>query len=634
MPYKPMTGDQLRIRILERHRAKIRERDESHHRHEQSLKPENALIGLEDGKVVKKRPQIPGVNVSDFVYPSKEIERIAALPLYSWEQDAELESLVNDLTSWLKTKRGTMKLRVVQAAALQAVHDHGGCLGAIGVGEGKTLISYLACKVLGLERLVLLVPAKLRDKTGRDFEELAEHWFAPSDISIISYEQLGRLKGEELLSQKSPQIIVADEAHRLKNLKAACTRRVARYIAQNPQTKFVALSGTMTNRSLADYAHLSRWCVGDPLNPLPNNDFELSRWCQAVDEKVESRINAGALCVFTRSGDSEDLEEVRKGLAHRIYNTPGVIRTSTSTVNCSIVIEPFEFGSRNKKVQDVLDLIYNERVSPSGDELLPSDTWRMTRELVLGFYYKWSPAPPQDWLHARKRWRRFVRDVMETSEMDSEMVVARECAEGRMFSHNLYEEWTAIRDIYTPRTIAVWLDQGPLNTVIQQAQMMVKQAQGKATYPLVWVEHVCVGNKLSEMTGWPYYQRQGKLSSDWYPGNREIHAEKSIDDFDPRASPAIVSIAANSEGRNLQHWNSNIVVTPPSSGKTWEQLIGRTHRTGQESDEVRVMVATGHQSLHNTWTQVMADAKYVADTTGQPQKLLQATLLGRLQRGL
>lgn len=623
MPYKPMTGDQLRARILERHRAKVQVIEDRKYERQEAVRTAKSRIVLEDGRTY---PRIPGITVSDFVYPSKEIERIFALPTYSWEQDADLDKLIDDLTMWLKTKGGTMRLRPVQAAALQAIHDRGGCLGAIGVGEGKTLISYLACKVLDLERLVLLVPAKLRDKTKRDFEELSAHWYAPSQITVVSYEQLGRLKGEKLLSETQPEIIVADEAHRLKNLKAACTRRVARYIAQNPSTKFVALSGTMTNRSLADYAHLSRWCLGDPYTPLPNTEFELRRWCQAIDEKVETRINPGALSQFAEDPETQDLDEVRKGLARRIYNTPGVVRTSTTTVEASILIEPFEFGPRHERVQEALDGIYSNHISPSGDEMLPSDVWRVTRELALGFYYKWIPSPPEEWLEARKKWRRFVREVMETTEMDSEMVVARECAEGRLFSYNRYEEWTDIRDVYTPQTVAVWLDETPLRSISKLARDMGAQCQGPVSYPLIWVEHVSVGNRLASYTGWPYYHRQGKTDP-------RYHDPKCIDDHDPSESPAILSIAANSEGRNLQHWNSNIVVTPPSSGKTWEQLIGRTHRTGQTSDEVRVVVAMGHQSIYNTWSQVLADAKYVADTTGQPQKLLQATTLGRLQRG-
>ncbi len=620
-----MTSAKLRARIIERQRLK----DEARENFIQDWRDacDRSVIVMENGERVRRQPRSPGskgyagLTAPDPVRDSPEVQRIAALPIYDWDKDDELGKLIDDLTMWLKTKEGTMRLRAVQAAALQAIHDRGGCLGAIGVGEGKTLISYLACKVLDLDRLVLLVPAKLRDKTKKDFEELSKHWYAPSEITVISYEKLGRIQGESLLRDKRPQIIVADEAHRLKNKKAACTRRVARYIYKYPDTKFVALSGTMTNRSLSDFAHLARWCLGDPFTPLPNNDYELSRWCQAIDEKVEHRLHPGVLSQFTESGEDINLPAVRQGVSRRIYRTPGVVRTSTSSVDASIIMEPFEFPERSPRVKEALERLYQENISPHGDEVLPSDIWRITRELTLGFYYFWTPTPPEDWMEARKRWRRFVREVMETSEMDSEMVVARECAEGRLYSNDRYEAWTAIRDSYTPHTIARFLDMEPLRHAINYINQMVRQPSGNTKYPLVWVEHRAVGMRLEKLTGWPYYHRQGLTEEG-----------KSIDDHDPTYGPAVVSIAANSEGRNLQHWHSNFVFTPPASGKVWEQMIGRTHRTGQKSDEVRFVVAMGHQSIYNTWSQVLADARYVADTTGQPQKLLQASLLGRLAR--
>ena len=47
---------------------------------------------------------------------------------------------------------------------------------------------------------------------------------------------------------------------------------------------------------------------------------------------------------------------------------------------------------------------------------------------------------------------------------------------------------------------------------------------------------------------------------------------------------------AHGTGKNLQQFARNLVANPPSDGATWEQLIGRTHRQGQEADEVTVEV--------------------------------------------
>ncbi len=65
-------------------------------------------------------------------------------------------------------------------------------------------------------------------------------------------------------------------------------------------------------------------------------------------------------------------------------------------------------------------------------------------------------------------------------------------------------------------------------------------------------------------------------------------------------------------------------MTPPPSGRVWEQLLGRTHRPGQLADEVHVDVVIGHPNVRDDIMQAYMDAEYVRDTTGQPQKLLLA----------
>jgi hypothetical protein len=110
------------------------------------------------------------------VMSTPELARVLNIPRRVWAEDKELDALASALTDWLKTPKGTMALRPIQAKALEELHDFGGLLAPIRVGGGKTLISMLAPVVLGAERPLLLVPAKLRDKTLREFAELRRHW--------------------------------------------------------------------------------------------------------------------------------------------------------------------------------------------------------------------------------------------------------------------------------------------------------------------------------------------------------------------------------------------------------------------------------------------------------------------------
>ena len=159
---------------------------------------------------------------------SDELRRILALPRRSLD-DPQWVDLAEEMTEILRTPNGTMRLRPIQAMALHDIGVVGGLFAPIGVGEGKTLITLLAPFVLGAERPLLLLPASLIRKTERERRELAKHWLV-SDVQMVSYEMLGRVQAASLLDRIKPDLIIADEVHKLKNRKAAVTRRVARYM--------------------------------------------------------------------------------------------------------------------------------------------------------------------------------------------------------------------------------------------------------------------------------------------------------------------------------------------------------------------------------------------------------------------
>ena len=63
----------------------------------------------------------------------------------------------------------------------------------------------------------------------------------------------------------------------------------------------------------------------------------------------------------------------------------------------------------------------------------------------------------------------------------------------------------------------------------------------------------------------------------------------------------------------------------PSSGKVWEQLLGRTHRPGQGADVVEVHIYQHTGAYKQALSSAIKDAEYIQDTTGSGQKLLYCT---------
>src|SRR5271165_1264490 len=157
------------------------------------------------------------------VSDSEDFRRIKALPI---RQEYPV-GLVGTMTEILRAPGSAATLRDVQAKALYELGMFRKAFLPIRIGGGKTLVAFLAPRVIGALRPVLIVPAKLVKKTERERQNYAKDWDIAKHLRIMSYEILGRVSGAKLLDLHKPDMIIVDECHKLKNLKAACTRRVA-----------------------------------------------------------------------------------------------------------------------------------------------------------------------------------------------------------------------------------------------------------------------------------------------------------------------------------------------------------------------------------------------------------------------
>lgn len=542
---------------------------------------------------------------------TKELERIVDLPRRCWEEE-DVEMLQEEISDWLKTPTGQQQLRPVQAFALAELHDLNGLLGIILVGGGKTLITFLAPLVLEALRPVLIVPASLREKTEREFAVLAKHWVRHSDLEIVNYEKLSRVSGADYLEERQPDLLIADECHKLKNKDAAVTRRVVRYLDDHPDTIFCGLSGTVTQRSVMDYHHLLRWALGPEAMPLPAKASEAMLWARALDEKLRgmTRMSPGELKIFVNTKkETVTRDEARVGYSRRLVETPGVVATKASDVDASIVGSVWH-PVLSTEIEKALEHLKKEWETPGGEVCQqPVDLWRHARELVCGFYYYWDPEPTDEWRQARTSWFKYVREQLQEQipGLDSPLQVGNACARGHLNSGHRYENWEKIKHTCKPKNLPRWID----DSVMQQVVERVNKEKAKS---IVWVEQVAVGRKLAALSGWKFFGEGGKDS-----------AGTPIEAIEGKET-VIASIPANHQGRNLQAWHHNDIVSPPPNGRIVEQLCGRTHREGQEADEVYYRFMLGDEAIAAGLRQAIRDAHYIQQTTGTAQKLLLAGL--------
>ncbi len=551
---------------------------------------------------------------------TSELQRVKRLPRRVLG-DEDLNALAVEMSAVFAVPGSDRVLRGLQAASLRDLHDFGGLVAAIRVGGGKTDLSFLAGSIVEAERVLLLVPAALEKKTKDDFKILEKHWVKPKCIKILSYQKLSRADREQEIMDFKPDLLIGDEAQWLKSRKAAVTRRVGRYLKAYPDTKCVFLSGTITKRSLENMSHLMMWAFGEERSPLPTRYDELFEWCLAVDEKLPRnrvRLNPGALIELYNGEEasislSDTLKATRRAVGRRIEETPGVVTSGSDVVPNGLVFDEFK-PEWELEITQALQLLHSKWELPDGQQIMDAPSiWRHERELSLGFYYRWIEQPPPEWMEARRVWASNCRQTLKNNRrgLDTEAQLAAAIVRGEYQGDEVeeaYQAWVKIREVFDPKTEAVWLTDG----VLKEIGYFVKTK----TAPLVWVEHRAVGHKLSELFGWPYHGQKAQSSDG-----------KSLADRSPADGPLIVSIASCGTGFNLQAWFENVIVTSPANGSTHEQLTGRTHRDGQEADEVEVtVVMSSNQSRADFW-QAVADARYVEAMTGSPQKLTMATIL-------
>jgi hypothetical protein len=345
-----------------------------------------------------------------------------------------------------------------------------------------------------------------------------------------------------------------------------------------------------------------------------------------------TRYKPGALLEWATPDDWSEgpLVAARKGFQRRLRETPGVIATGDEQVACSLNILGHEF-TPNQATEDNFVKLRASWQKPEGWQMYQAmEVWATARQLALGLHYEWIPAPPEEWQVRRKTWDKFVRDTLKLSKkvyvpteqdglshmeemiLDTPAQVARAARLGLLVDEGVCAEWDKIKPSFIPNPVPVWHD----DTVLNICAKWSKSHQG-----IIWTEHSFFARELARRTGLTYYGRDGKdkdgNSLDTLAAAVLSHKEK------PRA--IICSIKANATGRNLQGWNDNLITSIPTEAAIWEQLLGRTHRSGQQADEVNVTTLFGCWEHRDGWQKAVELAQALQDTEGTSQKLLMAT---------
>lgn len=530
---------------------------------------------------------------------------------------------VLDLSRWsLTPPAGTepFALRPVQIEALREIRDAGGGLLPIGVGHGKTIVSLLAGMVLEVDVAVIIAPPATIPGYHVELARLQQHFALTYEIQLISWGVLSQADGEDRLptiacGQKA--VLVADEAHYARNAGAARTQRLFRWLARHGECHFVALSGTLTTRSLEDFAHLAARSLGAG-SPCPSHPRVVQAWSGWMAGGELNLADVDVLSPLRHKADTQvdwipseaGRKSLREGFRKHLLGTRGVVGTSDPSCSASLYLYMMQDAPAGVKeaVGRVSEWATTYRDEDGQIPFSDADYAAVARRAMLGYRYRWEwdGQPDYEWIEARSHWATWCRRVLakySQSGFDSPLLVERE-AESRLARGSsepwvqAWAEWNEIRDRTSPRTVVEW------ETTDAVAYLVELAAKADA---LLWYDEQAVADVIEHL------------------GLPTVRSGETI----PNTGKALaVSVRSHGTGVNLQAWNRNVFSCVPANGTTWEQVLGRTHRLGQQEDEVTARIPAWGWAFRRALKQATKDAAWIEESTGARQKLVFGRWIG------
>jgi len=532
-----------------------------------------------------------------------EFDRVVALPRRVLN-DVDSAAWAAVFTDELRDPRAVnlAPLLPEQGIVLAEALENNGAWVALPVGTGKTLLTYLLPVVFDAKRPLLIAPAAARDKTWADFASYEGQWRSPrAPIRFMSREDLANPKSVRFLHVYRPDLVMCDEGDELSNAIKGAPARLDRYRVDNQDAVFVVLTGTPTRNSIMGYWHILGWCLPETM-PLPMVESEACTWAAALDERhgrAFDRVLPGPLGA-TR-------EAALEWYSRRLTETPGVIIIDKDSCEA-----PLTFRWRFAKEDPALDAAYERfltREENPGGMLVtdPLRWWLLDGQMGCGLYSYFDPEPPEEWRDAYREFAKFVRVMIARSRtgshpLDTESMVVR-----RFKTHPTVERWLAIKPTFKPHTRHQWIT----HSAVESAVEWLHESREPG---IVWTGCVEYGLEVAHKAGVPYFGRLGKSND-----GRSLH------NLAPNTS-LVASWGANKRIFNLQPWARQLITMMPQSAKYVEQIVGRSHRRGQDK-HVMIDVLMGSGGTIDAFEGAIRESLFGKASTTLTQKILRAEII-------
>ena len=513
----------------------------------------------------------------------------------------------------------------------------------------------------------------LAGRTQEKRKEIAES--GKKGLYVLPYSLLQTKDTVDILNTIAPDMIILDEAHHVCR-KSARTTRIRNYISlHNPLV--IAMSGTITKKSPNDYAFMARAALKD-CNFMPNALSLATEWSAVIGANVATldeyrlagikRPNPGPILPlvnwakenFPEERFDRNLTGFRKAYKMRMMTCKGTVCSGDNELGVSLVIRTNPvIDKESSEGWDELDRlakqVMDEGLTPNGDEIEHAmHSWKWLYEIYGGGFYNELKWPGVAEYAERKSiteieaeyileralvhheagqvyaclLRKFLNNH-SAPHLDTPMLVGKSLYDHKdqYVPTRLYKAWKDWKDLdfearpdrdsFAVRVCPYKVDQG-IDWAMNLPAVNREQGFPEETGGIIWYHHQAVGQWLHEKLA-----ERGCDRVLFCPagavGNKRIIKPENWNKI------AIASILAHREGKNLQHFKNQWFVQFPRPATMAEQVMGRSHRTGQDADELIVNLNLTVPFDHITFSATLNDSAYIHQTTGNRQKLIYAS---------
>lgn len=522
----------------------------------------------------------------------------------------------------------------VQGWVLHEAADTQGALGFIRIGGGKTLPGILLAMVAAPPadlplRATILIPPSLRGQFIRDYKVASQHFNVPNLIGgpgpfynddrpllrMLAYSELSGGKNSGWLTSERPHIIIADEAHSLKDFKAVRTKRFLAFLRANPSTRFFCWSGSLITRGVKDFAHLSAVALKQG-SPTPLDRHVASVWADAIDPDPLGFEASG----WVLKGMCEIGESVRQGFHRRLTETTGVVVTKDASIASELKLIQRNPPPIPDAVAEALTMIRGG-TRPDGEQAesaLQAAMWAF--QASAGVYLKWvyprgeDPELVERWFEARKAYNKEVRLELEgwpVVDLDSPGLL-KEAAKRWLAGYKgdkpvwpslAARTWFDVEDQVQPQTKEVIIDDWLCRDAAEW---------GKTHAGIIWTRNSIVGRTIAKLGRYEYFGAGAEAAAG-------IEKHKG-------GVPVVASMSAHWQGRNLQYAFDKMLFVQMAAD--WEQTMGRCFRKGQTSPVVEAHIYQHTPEMVDSLSKATENAQCAGVVDGAPRMLVYAERSG------